>query len=240
MIRLFLYSAFSINNNISHIVDDIPWVMDETGNVVPEEEIILDVANDDLGSQEEQEDYPGHEMFNFRDHSLLDCLRFWALKTNAPHSSVNIILRIFREKTEHTPPKDARTLLRTDKSRKDIVNIGGGRFWYNGVGKCLKNAFRFLYGLKRKINVAPNTTLELNLSVDGIPLHKSGRDTFWPVLMSVQRVTSHVGKHGCMKCTVVGTQFHVQFVSREWVLHLELTKIFEVVPVQNTIRKHHL
>ena len=67
--------------------------MDETGNVVPEEEIILDVANDDFGSQEEQEDYPGHEMFNFRDHYLLDCLRFWARKTNAPHSSVRVTIK---------------------------------------------------------------------------------------------------------------------------------------------------
>uniref|UniRef100_A0A182PWM3 Uncharacterized protein n=1 Tax=Anopheles epiroticus TaxID=199890 RepID=A0A182PWM3_9DIPT len=35
------------------------------------------------------------------------------------------------------------------------------------------------------IRLSADTVLNLNLSIDGFPLHKSGRTTFWPILMSV-------------------------------------------------------
>uniref|UniRef100_A0A182W2I4 Uncharacterized protein n=1 Tax=Anopheles minimus TaxID=112268 RepID=A0A182W2I4_9DIPT len=70
--------------------------------------------------------------FNVQAHSLQECLRYWALKKNVPHSTVNLLLLIIREKTSESLPKDARTLLGTNKTAQNIVNIAGGRFWYNG------------------------------------------------------------------------------------------------------------
>lgn len=80
-----------------------------------------------------------------QNHSLEECIRFWALSSNIPHTSINLLLRIFREQTTHRLPKDARTLLRTNKAPKpNITNIGTGQYWYQGVRTCLTNTFRWI------------------------------------------------------------------------------------------------
>uniref|UniRef100_A0A182N9L3 Uncharacterized protein n=1 Tax=Anopheles dirus TaxID=7168 RepID=A0A182N9L3_9DIPT len=72
----------------------------------------------------------------------MDSLKYWALKTNATHSQINMILEILRLFTKEPLPKDARTLLRTTQVVKKIDRIGAGQLWYNGVGKCLETRFR--------------------------------------------------------------------------------------------------
>uniref|UniRef100_A0A182MIU1 Uncharacterized protein n=1 Tax=Anopheles culicifacies TaxID=139723 RepID=A0A182MIU1_9DIPT len=106
----------------------------EDTEIVPDEADVLEDVN--------FLDEPSDEELNFTDSSVEDCLRFWALKSNAVHSSINIILKIFRAKTELLLPKDARTLLRTNQANNEIVSIGGGKYWYNGVEKCLQTTIR--------------------------------------------------------------------------------------------------
>ncbi|XP_049300173.1 uncharacterized protein LOC125772934 isoform X2 [Anopheles funestus] len=120
------------------IENDRMLLLTEDAEIVPDEDDVLEDIDyiDEVGTDEE---------FNFRQSSIEECLRFWALKTNAPHSSINIILKIFRAKTELRPPKDARTLLRTNQTDKEIVTVGGGHFWYNGVEKCLRTTFSYFF-----------------------------------------------------------------------------------------------
>lgn len=75
---------------------------------------------------------------------LSDCIRYWALKTNQSHQSIDMIMEIIRRKTSgKLLPRSARTLLKTSrKATSEIVEIAGGQFWYNGLGKCLSNFFR--------------------------------------------------------------------------------------------------
>ena len=105
-------------------------------------------------SSDENDDEDGHEEgegagktsktpgFDLHAHSLEECLRYWALKTNAAHSSVNLLLHIVRERANLLLPKDARTLLKTSTAPKKILNVVGGQYWYNGLGPCLEKAFR--------------------------------------------------------------------------------------------------
>ena len=103
-------------------------------------------------SSDENDDEDGHEEganktskthgFDLHAHSLEECLRYWALKTNAAHSSVNLLLDIMRERANLLLPKDARTLLKTSTAPKKILNVAGGQYLYNGLGPCLEKAFR--------------------------------------------------------------------------------------------------
>lgn len=74
--------------------------------------------------------------------SIEDGLRFWALSSNAPHSSVNMVLKLFK-KANVKVPSTAKTLLRTKRNpSSEIKEIGGGQYWYRGITKCLLNYFR--------------------------------------------------------------------------------------------------
>uniref|UniRef100_A0A182PWX6 Uncharacterized protein n=1 Tax=Anopheles epiroticus TaxID=199890 RepID=A0A182PWX6_9DIPT len=114
------------------------------------------------------------------EESFVEKIRKWALKTYQTHQALNSLLAILNAETNHKFPKDARTLLRTNRSGSQIVPIGVGEFWYPGIRSVLNNHFR---------NEQPRvSSFSLNFSIDGLPLHKSTRKQFWPILMSIQEM----------------------------------------------------
>ncbi|KFB35069.1 AGAP007639-PA-like protein [Anopheles sinensis] len=91
-----------------------------------------------------------------------------------------MILRLFR-KTNAKVPKPAKTLLETPGSPStEIVDISGGRFWYNGIGKSLYSYFRF-----KKLRL---DEISLNISIDGLPLYNSSNMQFWPILFNINEM----------------------------------------------------
>lgn len=75
--------------------------------------------------------------------TLVECVRYWALRTNQDHSSINMIMRIIAKKTDGILPRDARTLLRTPRKKTEIGSIAGGQYWYRGIKTCLADYFRY-------------------------------------------------------------------------------------------------
>lgn len=58
----------------------------------------------------------------------------------------------------------------------------GGKYWHNGLEKTLKICFK---------NVSQDLTILLNINIDGLPLHKSSKHQFWPILCNIYNM-SHI------------------------------------------------
>lgn len=81
------------------------------------------------------------------DMNLEESVRYWALKTNQDHQSINLIMNVIRKKTNGLLPKDARTLLHTSRETAPIVDIEGGKYWHYGIRRCLTEFFRYLISI---------------------------------------------------------------------------------------------
>ncbi|XP_061503813.1 uncharacterized protein LOC133391753 [Anopheles gambiae] len=114
--------------------------------------------------------------------AFVECVKYWALATNQTNHSVEKMLEILREKTAQKFPKDPRTLLKTPRTATNITNIEGGQYWYNGLQKCIINNFSFR---DDEIDVE---TISINISIDGLPLHKSSSTQLWPILANIHEL----------------------------------------------------
>ncbi|XP_040172665.1 uncharacterized protein LOC120905714 [Anopheles arabiensis] len=105
-------------------------------------------------------------------------LRLWALSCKVPLTTLTKLLKLLSHKTDFNLPKDAKTFLKTPiLIGNQIENVAGGQLWYRGVEKTLKQYF---------CQVTPATSLiNINLSMDGLPLHNSGPTQLWPILMTL-------------------------------------------------------
>lgn len=108
---------------------------------------------------------------------LLDDFRQWAIKTNTPHSCLKDLFSIVNKYWPHTLPKDPRTLLQTPKNVA-ITQIGEGEFyWHQGLEFCLRT-----YCASR---IKTMSTVCINVNIDGLPIYKSSKDEFWPILFNI-------------------------------------------------------
>lgn len=73
-------------------------------------------------------------------------------------------------------PKDPRTLLRTETAY-DIKKKCGGEFYYFGIEKSV---FDMLFA--KLESLIDGFRLDLQINIDGLPLFKSTRHQFWPIL----------------------------------------------------------
>lgn len=107
-----------------------------------------------------------------RETSLTDELRFWAVNHRITMRALNDLLKILIAFGIVFLPKNCKTLLKTPRN-VSIVELAGGMFWYNGVKNSISHMFR---------NLNRNMSISLNINVDGLPLFKSARKFFWPIL----------------------------------------------------------
>ncbi|XP_052890163.1 uncharacterized protein LOC128298448 [Anopheles moucheti] len=116
----------------------------------------------------------------FQTMPIDDGIRYWALVNNETHWSINMVLQLFRRAGVRVP-RSAGTLLRTKRhASSEIAELGGGHYWYNGFEKTLLSYFRY--------DAPPVEQFTLTLSVDGLPLHRSGAMQFWPILFAVDEL----------------------------------------------------
>lgn len=106
-------------------------------------------------------------------------LQEWAIKHNISHLALKDLLTIIKNQyNDNNIPTDPRTLLGTPSETK-VVDIPGGQYWHQGLEVCLRSCFRTLN---------ENITIELNINIDGLPVHKSSRFQLWPVLFNIHRM----------------------------------------------------
>lgn len=72
-------------------------------------------------------------------------------------------------------PADYRSLLSTPR-KVEIQQIAGGSYWYHGISKNLKRIF---------VDVMSDKKISLNFNIDGLPIFKSSKRCFWPILANI-------------------------------------------------------
>lgn len=99
----------------------------------------------------------------------------WINEYRIAKRAVNGLLSILISAGVSSLPRDYRTLLRTPIN-VNIVELAGGQFWYNGIANSLQSIFR---SLSRDLEI------RLTFNIDGLPLSRSSKQTFYPILGSI-------------------------------------------------------
>ena len=111
---------------------------------------------------------------------IKDERRSWAIKHKVTHVALNDLLMILNQCKIHGIPKNARTLLETPI--KNICReVTPGEYCHFGLSDTLKKI------LDSSILSIPSKLL-LNFNVDGLPISKSSKEQFWPILCSIQNM----------------------------------------------------
>lgn len=113
-------------------------------------------------------------------------LRTWANEHRISKRALNKLLSILQINGMSSLPKNYRNLQGTPVN-VEISDAAGGHLWHNGLRNCLKNIFSTL---------SQNLIVILNFNIDGLPIYKSSKLTFWPILASIDgmylnRKTNH-------------------------------------------------
>ncbi|CAG9773244.1 unnamed protein product [Ceutorhynchus assimilis] len=103
-------------------------------------------------------------------------LRQWALKNNISHSALNDLLQALSLCGIRDLPNDDRSLVKTPRNIPSVETMGRGQYWHNGLGNCLKEML---------IDLNQPCVVKLNFHVDGLPINKSSKHQFWPILTNI-------------------------------------------------------
>lgn len=108
-------------------------------------------------------------------YTLRERLAEWVNEYRIPKRAVNGLLPILKSYGAHSLPLDYRTLLLTP-TNVDISPVAGGHLWYNGIRKSLGILFH---------DLDENLDISLTFNIDGLPLYKSSKLNFYPILASI-------------------------------------------------------
>lgn len=114
-------------------------------------------------------------------------LRSWALKFQINHNALNSLLILLKSSLsllDKILPKDSRTLLETPRTVQ-IENIEPNKmFWYNGLERSLLSSIK-----ENSDGLIKSEYLELIFNMDGLPIAKSSKYEFWPILALIQNTS---------------------------------------------------
>lgn len=159
----------------------------EIGQDIPHSEDLDNFENEHLRA-----DLPSNpQEIDFQDplqgeNIEIEQIRTWAVESNLSCSVLDKLLQILRSKLLPKLPKSSKTFLETTSAEYEIITMQDsssdeilGEFVYLGIAK----------GLESYINTDfHDQNIELIVNIDGLPLTKSGRKCFWPILCKVHYV----------------------------------------------------
>lgn len=120
-------------------------------------------------------------------------IKRWAIQKNIAHTALRDLSKIINEFIPNTLPNDPRTILATPR-HITLKAIDGGEYWHNGILIPLQ---KILLSWKE----APET-ISLNINMDGLPIFKSSKKEFWPILCNVF-------ENPCFRPFVIGIYFGI-------------------------------
>ncbi|XP_046403542.1 uncharacterized protein LOC124169102 isoform X1 [Ischnura elegans] len=162
-------SANDSNNLMSSCITQLPDFVG-IGDVDAGDVDTSNVSDDDGGSVFEESDGNGGIGLS----EVKRALRGWAIKHNITNTAVNELLFELRKVDSLSSlPLDARTLLKTGVSAK-LRSVAPGYYFHFGLKKGIMNAMKCL-------EVNP-TEIKLLIGIDGLPVAKSSKSQFWPIL----------------------------------------------------------
>jgi len=108
--------------------------------------------------------------------SLEEKLKNIIIKYHVSHNFVNKLLEILRCEGLKLP-KDVRTLLKTPRIH-DITVMDPGTYIHLGTEFMLKPLLLEYFNYIKMFDI-----IELGLNIDGLPITKSSKSCFWPILI---------------------------------------------------------
>lgn len=105
-------------------------------------------------------------------------LSYWSGKHLIRREALNDLLELLNETVpELNLPKDSRTVMKTSKTKTVVTNDNyGGSYWHYGLEKALNICLT---------NIGQCPEISLNVNIDGLPLFKSSKIEFWPILFNI-------------------------------------------------------
>lgn len=197
LFRQRIISNDSVNqkNNVVDECRDVETEMqNDENNVVPtateENETENDWLNNELGNDEndiidddevaDDEDFKGIAKF-------CEDLKVWSIMFGITRMACSALLKILRKipLIGKDIPIDPRSLVKLDPrfQKLCITPMGNGKYWHQGLERCLRLNFS---------DLAQPMNISLNINMDGLPLFRSSRTEFWPVLAKVHEMKSAV------------------------------------------------
>ncbi|CAN7984520.1 unnamed protein product, partial [Ixodes hexagonus] len=105
-------------------------------------------------------------------------LKSWAIESGVSQVAFDRLLKLLGSHPCFSAvPKCARTVLKTPRVAADVQSMGAGKYCHFGLAVGLQHALTHL-------DETPDHLL-ININIDGLPLSKSTKDQFWPVLCQV-------------------------------------------------------
>lgn len=105
----------------------------------------------------------------------------WAIKHNISNVATSDLLKILNKSYDSTLPIDAQTLLKTDVSNFNNIplrDVIPGKYFHFGIANRVKNHYIE--------NAGSTNVIKLFVGIDGLPLTKSTKSTFWPILCYIR------------------------------------------------------
>lgn len=109
---------------------------------------------------------------------LTQNLANWAIQHNVSHVCLKDMLKILHNSHPYLP-LDPRTLLHTSLAVENVfIDVPPGRYWHFGLVRALTKVF------ERVDTLTCPKEIFLDFNIDGIPVSKSSKGQFWPILCS--------------------------------------------------------
>ncbi|XP_043468219.1 uncharacterized protein LOC122502304 isoform X1 [Leptopilina heterotoma] len=179
-------NSFSDNNLLNPVVNDLNYSLQNDIKVEKESLASISISSENASNVTEPDIIDMNEVYMENCEKEKDpedinsFLATWATDYRITHSQLRPLLNKLKEHNcfQQQIPKDPRTLLGTPTGKAAIKTVHPGVYYHFGLSTGIEEILTKYYN-------KPLSNIKLKVGIDGVPLAKSSRAQFWPILASI-------------------------------------------------------